>query len=403
MSAAHGTSTEVLTRHLPDQASGRPRGPREAAAAIEQAALDLGFARVGFAPAGRMEDDGDRMAAWLRRGRHAGLAYLAGPEDRAHPRALHPTAATAIVVALTHEAGSSSPAGGATVARYARGEDYHLVARRKLAELADRCADATGRVVTARVCVDTAPLLERALAVRAGIAFSGKSTMAIVPGLGTFFVLGILLVDIELPTGLPLAARCGSCTACLDACPTSAFVGPWDLDAGKCIAYLTIESQDPIPVPLRPAVGTRAFGCDVCQEVCPFNARDPLPPIAEMAPRASLTDLHPESLLTMGSAAHRKLVRRSALRRSNRTSLARNAAVALGNSGDRAHVPSLVQTTVTDSRPAVRAHAAWALGELGGDAARAALARIAVEDEDEGVRAEARGALARLGPATAPA
>jgi epoxyqueuosine reductase len=395
---------------LPDPA-GRPKNrlePRSLTREIADAALALGFARVGFAPAERLNEAGRRFETWLASGYHGELDYLAGPGDRADPKTLLADAKTIVAVALSYapsatslRKGKDGPPLAGTVARYACGEDYHLVMKRKLAELANRVEAIVGGPVQSRICVDTAPILEHAAAHAAGIGFSGKSTLTIVPGLGTWVLLGELIVSVELEPSEPVAEGCGSCRACLDACPTGAFVSAHVLDARRCISYLTIENQGPIPTELRAKVGSRVFGCDVCQEACPFNASPaPRPRAPELEPRAELELVDLERLLDMGSAEHRKLVKRSALRRSNRTTLARNAAVALGHSCDpRASSP--LERALSGHRSAlVRSHAAWALGELGEHAApsaRAALARAAQADENEAVRDEANAALTRLG------
>ncbi len=390
--------------------AGRPKRTNERrglTAAIAEAALEIGFARVGFAPAERLNEAGRRLRAWLASGYHAELDYLTGPEDRADPKTVLPDAKTVIAVALSYAPGAAplrkdrdGPDLTGTVARYARSEDYHLVMKRKLGELAERVGLLAGEPVSTRICVDTAPILEHATAEAAGIGFGGKSTLTIVPGLGTWVLLGELVVGIELDPSEPVPAGCGSCRACLDACPTGAFVGPGVLDARRCISYLTIENQGAIPVELRAKIGTRIFGCDVCQEVCPFNASQaPRPRAPELDPRPELERVELVKLLEMGSADHRKLVKRSALRRANRATLARNAAVALGNSHDsRASLP-LERALSSHPSALVRSHAAWALGELGsaGSAsARAVLDRAAQSDNDATVRDEARAALARL-------
>jgi epoxyqueuosine reductase len=394
--------------------AGRPKTSdktRQLARDVASAALELGFARVGFAPAERLNEAANRLRAWLASGYHGELDYLEGPGDRADPRALLPGAKTVIAVALSYAPDKTplrrdrdGPALVGSVARYARGEDYHLVMKRKLAALAERLDALAGESVPHRICVDTAPLLEHGVAHAAGIGFSGKSTLTIVPGLGTWVLLGELVVGIELESSEPLPAACGTCRACLDACPTGAFVGAGVLDARRCISYLTIENQGPIPLELRAPIGTRVFGCDVCQEVCPFNASPaPRPRAPELAPRPALETVDLERLLTLGSADHRKLVKRTALRRSTRATLARNAAVALGNSRDpRASAP-LERALATHPSALVRGHAAWALGELvahgahGATEARAALARASRDDESDAVRGEAELALARLG------
>jgi epoxyqueuosine reductase len=375
---------------------------------IAAAALELGFAKVGFAPIERFDDAAERLRSWLASGYHGALSYLEG-EDRADPARLLPGAKTLIAVALSY----AEPAGSVplrserdgrtlsgSVARYARGEDYHLVMKQKLAALAARCSEILGRPVLTRACVDTAPLLEHEVARRAGLGFTAKSTLTIIPGLGSYVLLGELLLDVELPPSAPVPAGCGSCRACLDACPTGAFVGAHVLDARRCISYLTIENQGPIPRELRDRLGTRVFGCDVCQEVCPFNApRAPRPRAPELAPRAALTAVDLIALLELGAAGYRKLVRRTALRRVSRDTLARNAAVALGNTHDARAAEPLARALAAHPSALVRSHAAWALGELGtlAENARGALER-ASGDPDPLVREEARLALQRLEP-----
>jgi epoxyqueuosine reductase len=382
-----------------------PPHPASLAEPVRRAALALGFARVGFASADSFDEARQRLLAWLANGHQGGLTYLTGPDDRASPRALLPSARTIIVAALPyggrpialrrHRDAPSALVGA--MARYAVGADYHRVVKDKLEALAARCAELAGRDVAFRACVDSAPLLEREAARRAGVGFTGKSTMTIAPGLGTYFVLGELLVDLALPPDEPVAAGCGRCTACLEACPTGAFVGPYELDARRCISYLTIETKDAIPPALRPLIGSRVFGCDVCQDVCPFNASEsPRPAAPELAPRPALAAPELVSLLTLGAAGYRKLVKQSALRRVGKHQLQRNAAVALGNTGDPRAVAPLARCLATEPSALVRAHAAWALGRLGGPEAAAALEGALARDSDASVRDEARAALSTL-------
>ena len=390
--------------------------PEEAADRIRDAALALGFARVGFTPVEPFERAREALRGWLAAGRHGEMAYLAG-DDRADPAALVAGATTLVVVALayprptdlvplkakadpTRSAASDASAAGlrGAVARYAVGRDYHDVMRAKLRALTDRCSDIVGRPVMARHCVDTAPLLEREAGRRAGIGFVAKSTMLIAPGIGTYFVLGELLLDVAVaPSGRLQGSSCGACRACLDACPTGAFVGEHVLDARRCISYLTIELRASIPRDLRAAIGTRVFGCDVCQDVCPFNASPgPRATAPELAPRrdAALIDL--VALLDLGSAGYSKLVRGTALRRAHRAQLARNAAVALGNTGDARAIPPLARALAENPSALVRGHAAWALGRLSGPDARRALEIAAASDADASVREEARLALSEV-------
>ena len=230
--------------------------------------------------------------------------------------------------------GAEGPSG---VARYAWGEDYHAVIEPRLRTLADTIASLAPGTVS-RAYVDTGPLLERDLAARAGLGWIGKNTMLLHPDLGSFFFIGVVLTTAELEPDAPLPDRCGSCTRCLDACPTGAFVEPYVLDARRCIAYLTIEHRGPIPPSSGPALGAWTFGCDVCQDVCPWNGRAPVTSEAAFGPRR-----HPPlaELLALGEAAYLEGFRGSPLKRARREGLARNAAIALGNRGTAGDVPAL--------------------------------------------------------------
>jgi epoxyqueuosine reductase len=363
--------------------------------------------RVGFAAVDPLEQDAERLATWLQDGRHAEMSYLLG--ERHDPRQLLSEARTLIAVALAYPAtpnvvplrrDADGPPLTGVVARYARGEDYHDVMRKKLRRLADAVANLLGRPVLARHCVDTAPLLERAAAERAGLGFASKSTMTIIPGVGSYVMLGELLVDVDIPADAPIAPRCGSCRLCLDACPTGAIVDAHVVDARRCISYLTIEHSGVIPHELRSLIGLRVFGCDVCQDVCPFNASaEGKPSAPELSPRESLAAPDLIGLLELGSARYRQLVKGTALRRTHRAQLARNAAIALGNSKDPRAVIPLARALSAHASPLVRGHAAWALGEIGAPALEHALSSLEcaqAHDPDETVRAEAASALARL-------
>jgi epoxyqueuosine reductase len=385
------------------------REPAELGRELSAAALELGFARVGFAPVQRLERGSAAFERWLAAGYAGEMSFLQGSGDRADPRALLAEAKSVVVVALQYASAADEPVPlrtreGSTltgsVARYARGLDYHQVLRDRLIALAERAAALVGRPVLSRACVDTAPLLERESAALAGLGFLGKNTLAIVAGLGSYVLLGELLLDVEVAPGIPSEPRCGSCRACLDACPTGAFVDPYVLDARRCIAYLTIEYTGVIPRELRAPIGTRVFGCDVCQEVCPYNASPhPRAILPEFRPRPEVDPVDLVALLELGSATYRKFVKRSSLRRANRSTLSRNAAIALGNTGDvRAEAP-LANAVTGHPIALVRGHAAWALGELGektGPAGRAALEQARVADDDPWVREEAAFALERL-------
>jgi epoxyqueuosine reductase len=222
--------------------------------------------------------------------------------------------------------------------------------------------------------------------------------MLLHPDLGSFFFIGTVLTTAELVPDAPLPDRCGSCTRCLEACPTDAFVGPYVLDARRCIAYLTIEHRGPIPTELRPAVGTWAFGCDVCQDVCPWNRRVPITGEAAFDPRG-LPPL--AELLALDEASYQGALRGSPLKRARRDGLARNAAVALGNRAAPDDVPALVQALGHDD-PTVRAHAAWALGRIGGAGPRAALRAAIAREADAGVRQQVEQVLAEASTTDTP-
>jgi epoxyqueuosine reductase len=363
------------------------------ARAVDIAAIarELGFARAAIVPVEPPRRHA-LYASWLAAGHAGDMAYLARP-DHVEPRgdlhALLDSARSLVVVALAYDRADPVPPESllrGRIARYARGEDYHLVMRDKLVLLADRLARELGAPVASRPCVDSAPVLEREWAERAGLGFIAKNTMLIAPGLGSYVVLGELLVDAALaPTApdAPPKPRCGSCSACLDACPTGAFVDAYVLDARRCISYLTIEHHGVIPRELRAQMGTWVFGCDVCQEVCPFNAgtgegNDPL-----LTPR-SVEHALPDLIALAGKGANqlRQLVKRTAMRRVPREVMLRNVAIALGNTGDARAIPALV-ALLADRAPLVRAHAVWALGQLGATDVLDAHA-----DDDPNVRAE---------------
>jgi len=315
---------------------------------LKAAAYGLGFDLCGIAAFGPA-DTTAQFDAWLAAGYHGEMAYLA--RRRAVTGVTH-----AIVVALDY--GGKEPDG--PVARYARGRDYHDVMLERLAELHRWLEAEVGRPVSGKAYVDTGPILERDLARRAGLGWFGKNTMLIHPRLGSFFFLGALLVDLELTADAPFESeRCGTCTRCLDACPTQALVAPGVMDARRCISYLTIELKGAIPETFRSGLGDHVYGCDVCQDVCPWNVRfaraldEPA-----LAPRAEIDAVE---MLALDDAGFRERYRGTAITRAKRRGLARNAAVVLGNRGDASALPVLERAASEDPDPVVREHAAWAI------------------------------------------
>lgn len=338
---------------------------------ILQAGLQLGFVRVGFAPTTPLPHIA-ALRRWVDEGMAATMTYMArGLERRGLPTELLPEARVAIVGVASYAA-PDEPLEGAVglVARYARGVDYHVVLRARLAALHDWIERRLGQTLPHRVVVDTAPLLERELAMAAGVGFMGKSTLLITPGVGSYTLLGALLLPLELPPDEPRSESCGDCRLCLEACPTGAIVAPHVLDARRCLSYLTIEHRGAVEdAALRSALSPWVFGCDVCQQVCPHNAstarRAALPPDPELAPPDRLRGLDLVALLRMRSGEHRRLVSGRALRRASRTMLARNAALAaaplLRGGSDAAELQRALEELRAAPDPALRDAARWAL------------------------------------------
>jgi epoxyqueuosine reductase len=365
----------------------------------------LGFDRVGIAPAAPAATAAP-YRAWLAAGYHGEMAYLARPDavaKREDPARILPGVRAVVALAINHHTAPlpperrDDPARG-LVASYARGDDYHDVMLPRLRELAALVEAAAGQPVAHRAYVDTGPLLERELAARAGLGFVGKNTNLIHPRLGSWLLLGELLLAVDLPPlePEPQTGTCGRCTRCLDACPTGALVAPYRLDARRCLAYLTIEHKGSIPRGLRPALGNRIFGCDICQEVCPWNQRFARP-TAEPAfqPRPEGMAPHLLELLTLDDGAFRRRFQGSPILRARRRGLLRNVAVALGNGGDPAAVPALARA-LYDPEPLVRGHAAWALGRIATEPARDALQGALGRESEDSVQGELRQALSDL-------
>jgi epoxyqueuosine reductase len=335
--------------------------------AIKDQARALGFELAGIAAA-TPADGFDRLRAWLDQGNAGEMEYMHRlAEARRHPASILPNVRSVVMVGMNYKPASEaiSPAERATgrVARYARGADYHRILwerlDRLLAWLERQQPDCRGRGI-----VDTAPLLERDFARRAGLGWFGKNTMLLNKRLGSYFFLGALLTDLELQPDSPHeASHCGSCTACLEACPTQAFVAPGVLDSRRCISYLTIELRGSVPAELRPGVGDWLFGCDVCQEVCPWNRKAPATREPAFVARDELESVDPVELLDLTEEEFRRRFRGTALLRAKRRGMLRNAALVLGNRGDPAALPAL-QRALHDSELLVREAAQWAIEQI---------------------------------------
>jgi epoxyqueuosine reductase len=360
---------------------------RQAAAALATAvkheALRIGFDLAGIVPAAAPATL-SAFHEWLRQGFDGEMGYLSRREEAyAHPRHVMPAVRSVVMLAVNYRTAEPSLPAALTgrVSRYAWNDgDYHALIRQRLAKLADFLHQQRPGCHT-RAVVDTAPLLEREFARSAGLGWFGKNTLLINKRQGSWLFLAGLLTDVDLEPDAPHeTAHCGTCTRCLEACPTQAFPEPYVLDARKCIAYLTIELDGPIPAALREGVGEWLFGCDICQDVCPWNNKSPVKNDSAFRPR---TDLNPADLIALLSLDEEAFARRfgqTALSRPGRAGVLRNAVLVLGNQRAEPAVPDLCRS-LGDVDPVVRGAAAWALGQIGGEQPLEALkSRLGVED-----------------------
>ena len=345
--------------------------------------------------------------------RHIAAGYVAGLDwftpERARfatdPRNLHPGAVSILAVGVAYwSVDPGKPDDGVPrgrIARYAWGVDYHDLLKERMGHLHRAIEEEIGRPVEARLLVDTARIVDRAVAARAGLGWYGKHSCLIVPGRGSGVLLGELLLDVDLEPDAPLDKHCGRCSICIDRCPTGAIVAPYTVSTPRCLSFQTIEQRGAIPVPLRPLLGDWVFGCDICQEVCPYTKAARLPPDPAFLPRA-VDNAYPSLplLLAMDETRFRALFRGTPVTRAKRRGLARNAAIALANVGSEADLPTLVTAVRDHDEPLVRGHAAWGiarlcdrLGRAVPRSARALLDRARRGDPDGFVREEARNAI----------
>ena len=390
-------------------------------ARLKARALELGFDAAGIARVEPLEAAA-RYEAWLAAQRHGDMRWLASPKHRgrrADPSQLLPDIRSVLCVALCHPPGRDAELDerAGRIARYAAGHDYHALMKEKLGALEKWVRTELFPGSGSLWYSDTGAILERGWAERAGLGWIGKHSGLLSPSIGSWFVLGELLVDRELePDVAPVADHCGTCTRCLDQCPTRAIVAPYQVDARLCISYLTIELRGPIPREMRPLVGDWIFGCDVCQEVCPWNRFAPPAREARLHAR-TLDGWTLERFLALDETSFRNLFATSPIRRADREGFLRNVCVALGNRRDASAAGALERALDRDPSPLVRGHAAWALGRIAaagaGDAGAAgavaagadarlhvagALRAAAEHDPDPFVREEAELAAASITP-----
>lgn len=361
---------------------------------IKQKALELGFDRVGIAPA-EPAPHAFFLDQWLSVGFAGKMEYMErNKEKRKDPREILPNARSVICVLLNYYVEAPPPPVKelyGRVARYAWGEDYHQVMKEKLLILLKSVESLTH----GKAYVDTGPILERDFASRAGLGWIGKHTNLIHRELGSWVFLGEIVTDAELEYDEPVKEGCGRCFQCIPACPTGAIVAPYKLDSRRCISYLTIELRGSIPKELRPLIGSWVFGCDLCQEVCPWNRRAKITKEERFRPARGLPFPDLIALLNIGEEEFRQLFRNSPLKRAKRHGIRRNAAVALGNLKDPRAIPALAQA-LKDSDPLVREHSAWALGQIGTEEAWQVLKAHLPQEEDPLVRSSIEEALHRI-------
>ena len=369
--------------------------PAKLTQSIKSEAKRLGFGLVGVCPAVTPDGFG-QFLQWLEAGYAGEMLYL---EDRKeayrHPQSVLPDVTSLVMLGMHYQTQvpAKSGTGQGRIARYAWGTgDYHDVIHAKLKQL-KKFVLSEDESLSVRGVVDTAPLLEREFAELAGIGWRAKNTLVINKHSGSWFFLAALLVSTELEYDDPVQTdHCGTCTACIDACPTNAFVQPHVLDATKCISYLTIEHRSPIPIELRPMMDDWILGCDVCQEVCPWNRKSPLSQQPEFGPLDEHNPIQLRTLFDLDDDEFRARFRKTPLWRPKRRGILRNAAIALGNFPSEENVEPLFKG-LNDCEPLIRSACAWALGRHLGDTVKDSLEARLLSETDEQVRGEIELAL----------
>ncbi|MBT3341645.1 MAG: tRNA epoxyqueuosine(34) reductase QueG [Gemmatimonadetes bacterium] len=379
---------------------------------LRQVATSLGFDLFGVTPADPLAA-ADYYARWIALGYAGRMGYLERAMDRRrepqrlvedadsviclgmhYPNVTGPTtrAAAASTIASSGPPADVAPTG--RIAAYALGDDYHDIIAARARQLLDFLKEEIDPTTQGRCFVDTAPVLERELAQMAGLGWWGKNTCLINKRRGSTFFLAEIISTARLARDEPATDHCGTCTRCLDACPTEAFPEAYVLDARRCISYLTIELRGPIPRHLRSSMGDWIFGCDVCQQVCPWNGRAPSPRVEELSRRMELATPDLLSLMELDEVGFRDHFRQHPVKRTKRRGLLRNVAVALGNVGGTGALRVLARVLLNEPEALVRGHVAWALGHIGGEAARIALQKARPGEADGSVVEEIDAALA---------
>ena len=333
-------------------------------AQVKHWAAEAGFDDCRFAKAGTASH-AQEFLNWIEHGKHGEMAWLErNPHRRCDPREVLPGCRTVICLALNYFAGNNpfpeNHPGGYRIARYAWNNDYHDLIEKKLRELDQKLQTLGG---TQKFYVDTGPVLERDFASDAGLGWNGKSTMQIHRRLGTWFFLADILTTLDLTPDAPIRDHCGSCTRCMTACPTQAITAPRQLDARRCVSYLTIEHKGPIPHEFRRAIGNRIYGCDDCLQACPWNRFASTSREASFHARESVFSMEMRDFLSLTDESFRALFTKSPIKRIKRPAFLRNVCVALGNTGTTNDLPALRQAAL-DPHPLVAEHALWAIAEI---------------------------------------
>ena len=381
-------------------------GPAEARRLLEERAREAGFDLVGVTRAEPLGEGGERLRAWQEAGMAADMGFMHRPvELLANPKKLQKSARSVVSLGVSYYPGEhpENLGGGGRVARYAWGRDYHEVIKARLFRLREELEEDLGTRIKARGFTDAVPLLERSAAQRAGLGFFGRNSCLIDGDIGSYFFIADLVVDLALEPDEPGTGTCGRCTRCMDRCPTGAIKAPGVVDARLCISYLTIENSGEIPRELRPKVGDWAFGCDVCQEVCPYNKAKATESRWPEFSGESGAGPYLEMEEVLGIRTDEEFGERFAgtpLTRPGRAGLLRNCCVAAGNLRSKEAVPALEGCLREDTSALVRGHAAWALGEIGGSGE--ALRGAAEREADGWCLGEIRQALADASAGAAP-
>lgn len=340
---------------------------------VKDAARAAGFDVSGVAAIGAQPEFA-HFPQWIEAGRAGDMKYLetrdeAGRLKRASPDTVFPWARSVIVCAINYNAAQprsidEHESNQGWISRYAWGrEDYHEAVMRRLRVVEEKFRATVSSEIMTRTYVDTGPVVERIYAKYAGIGWIGKNTCILNQQLGSWLFLGVILTSFEIEPDLPAADRCGTCTRCIDACPTHAFIGPYELDATRCISYLTIEKRGTIPENLRQGMGRQVFGCDICQDVCPWNRKAPITGAPEFQAREGLVNPALDWLANISEEEFREKFRGSAMKRAKRSGLRRNAVIAMGNTGRKEFVPALKKLK-NDPDTVVSESAEWAITKL---------------------------------------